>query len=129
MDNLRLNEIFALVDRKNRIDFKGKWSVGSATYLSEVRKELVEVEEEIAAGRLCYLEEELGDVLWDYLNVVRCLADEQVVDIARVFERMQVKFAERISGIENGESWGDIKARQKERLAEEYSQTISERNH
>ena len=115
-----LKDVLALVERKNRIDFKGKWSVGSKTYLGEIRKELAEVEEEIEAGRLCYLEEELGDVLWDYLNIVRCLADEQGVVVERVFERLRTKFEERISGMEDGESWADIKARQKARLAEEY---------
>ena len=115
-----LKDVLALVERKNRIDFKGKWSVGSKTYLGEIRKELAEVEEEIEAGRLCYLEEELGDVLWDYLNIVRCLADEQGVVVERVFERVRTKFEERISGMEDGESWADIKARQKARLAEEY---------
>lgn len=116
-----LKDILELVERKNRIDFKGKWSVGSKTYLGEIRTELAEVEEEIEAGRLCYLEEELGDVLWDYLNVLRCLADEEGVVIERVLDRMYAKFEERISGMENGESWAAIKVRQKAQLAEEYA--------
>lgn len=33
--------------------------------------------EEIPKDRLCYLEDELGDVLWDYLGIVLSLGKEK----------------------------------------------------
>lgn len=53
--------------------------------------------EEIPKSRQCYLEDELGDVLWDYLNILTALEKEQ--------------------GIESGKRWADIKAQQKAALA------------
>ena len=66
-------KLFEVVRKKGQIDQESNWSKGHATYLAEIKKELVEVEEEIGLGRICYLEDELGDVLWDYLNLLLCL--------------------------------------------------------
>lgn len=111
--------------RKNIFDQGNNWSNGSETYLSEIQKELVEVEEEIPKQRFCYLEDELADVLWDYLNIVLALEDEAGVDFNSVLERACRKYEERISGIENGQLWKEIKVRQKKVLESEQAMTVS----
>lgn len=65
-----------IAKRKTHFDVGNDWSNGSATYLAEIKKEVDEVIEEIPKSRLCYLEDELGDVLWDYLNILTALEKE-----------------------------------------------------
>lgn len=102
--------------RKAKIDESSDWCNGAETYLVEIRKELVEVEQELDSGRLCNLEYELGDVLWDYLNLLVALEKEQGINTESVFLRASKKYEQRVSGIENGLSWQEIKARQKQEL-------------
>ena len=108
-----------LVERKNAIDQTNSWSSGSETYLAEIVKEVTEVEEAISSQGIAHIEDELGDVLWDYLNLLRCLSTERNISIESVFERALRKYDERISGIENGVLWKDTKTKQKERLYKE----------
>ena len=108
------------VRRKYGIDQRGSWAEGSSTYLGEMKKELEEVKEEIDRNRLCYLEDELGDVLWDYLNLLVCLEGERGISLAGVARRAVAKYEERIAGIESGRSWSEVKEVQKARLAQEY---------
>ena len=110
-------KLMNLVERKRQIDLDNEWYEGACTYLSEMRKELVEVENELNSNLLSRLEDELGDVLWDYLNLLRCLADEKEISADAVFARAVRKYDERISGIEKGMSWSEIKAEQKQREA------------
>ena len=114
-----LSQLIKIVNRKNAIDQQNDWYGGSQTYLVEISKELDEVKVEIESGRQPYLEEELGDVLWDYLNLLTSLEKEGKVDLEKVFERAVIKYGERIDAIENGGTWAEIKAIQKERLAAE----------
>lgn len=102
--------------RKNRFDATNPWCNGSVTYFEEIRKELRELEDELPGGRRPMVEEELGDVLWDYLNILLCLEGEGRVGASNVLERAAAKYGERISGIESGLKWKDIKERQKLRL-------------
>ena len=114
-------KLLEIVKEKNIIDQGCSWSNGSSTYFSEIKLELDEVAEEIKSGRQCYLEDELGDVLWDYLNLLICLEHEGKASVSKVFERSLNKYRERVDGISRGESWLDIKQRQKKRLADEQS--------
>ena len=111
------SKLMGLVERKRQIDMDNDWYAGAATYLSEMRRELVEVEEELTSEVLWRLEDELGDVLWDYLNFVQCLADERAISLDAILTRAARKYDERISGIEKGMSWSEIKAQQKLREA------------
>jgi NTP pyrophosphatase (non-canonical NTP hydrolase) len=120
IDPNKLTALMEIVIEKNRVDQLGDWSNGSSTYFNALKQELDEVADEVASGRRCYLEDELGDVLWDYLNFLLCLEKEEKINFDRVFERVIDKFKERVEGITHGESWDDIKARQKLRLAQEY---------
>ena len=121
MTTENIAKLLEIVKQKNIIDQDSNWSNGSSTYFNEIKLELDEVAEEIQSGRQCYLEDELGDVLWDYLNFLVCLENEGKASLSKVFERSLNKYKERVDGISQGESWSDIKQRQKKRLAEEQS--------
>jgi NTP pyrophosphatase (non-canonical NTP hydrolase) len=116
--------LLSIAKRKSEIDKLSDWSNGSETYLSEIKNEIDEVIEELPKNRVCYLEDELGDVLWDYLNILINLEKESGVNVESILNRACKKFEERISGIENGELWKEIKSKQKEVL--EHEQALSE---
>lgn len=120
-----LNTLLTLARRKSDIDKNNHWYQGPGTYLSAMKTEIDEVTEEIERSRRCYLEDELGDVLWNYLNVLTSLEKESGICPQNVLARACKKYEERISGIESGEAWSEIKQRQKRLLAVEYS----DRNH
>lgn len=110
-------ELKKLVKRKKRLDAGSSWSEGSSTYVNELKKEVDEVIEEIPQNRLDYLEDELCDVLWDYMNLISCLEEEQGVSLERVIERAVSKYTERLDAIDEGMPWKEIKEIQKKRMA------------
>lgn len=126
MKGTEFEQLFAIAQRKHLFDQTNSWAQGSTTYFDALKNEITEVEEELTEGRRVHLEEELGDVLWDYLNLLLCLDEEQQISIADVLNRTIEKFDERVTGIEQGESWASVKARQKERLAALISSETSE---
>ena len=113
-------KIVNIARRKNLFDQTNPWSNGSSTYIEEIQKEIQEVAEEIPLDRKPYLEDELGDVLWDYLNLVLALEKEKGIKLEDVLERATLKYEERISGIENGIPWKETKEKQKIALKKEY---------
>lgn len=115
----KLNEIAKVKVNK---DLKGTWSEGSITYLNGMYDELEEVTEELNSGRQCYLEDELGDVIWDYLCMIQHLELEKKVLVSKVFDRVVKKYSERVITLEEGETWGDVKARQKIKLQGEFNE-------
>lgn len=114
--------LFNIARRKKEYDVDNSWAEGSQTYLNEIRKELIEVEEELTEERNCYLEDELGDVLWDYLNILLMLEKERNIKTASVLSRACKKYEARISAIERGQSWDSIKETQKKELAREHEE-------
>jgi len=116
-----LGALLDIARRKSKLDENNNWSNGPTTYLSEIKGEVDEVIEELPKNRVCFLEDELGDVLWDYCNILVALEKESGVDTTSVLNRACKKYEERISGIENGERWSDIKLRQKAVLEQEQS--------
>ncbi|EGQ7944602.1 nucleotide pyrophosphohydrolase [Vibrio cholerae] len=116
-----LDKLFEIAKRKSEFDKSNSWYLGSSTYLAEIKKEVDEVVEEIPKNRLCYLEDELGDVLWDYLNAILSLEKETGVKIESVVQRACRKYEERVSAIENGISWDEVKLKQKKELEQEQS--------
>ena len=118
------DDLLAIAKRKLNFDQNNLFSNGSTTYLAEMKKEIDEVLEEISQSRNCYLEEELGDVLWDYLNVLAAMEKETGINPQAVLARACKKYDERVSGIEVGEFWENIKERQKLRLAAEQKDYI-----
>lgn len=113
-------KLLEIAVRKVKFDITNSWYNGSETYLSEIKNEVEEVIEEIPKQRNCYLEEELGDVLWDYLSILLALEKESGINISPVLSRACTKYEERISGIESGQLWADIESKQKASLAAEY---------
>lgn len=109
--------------RKNHFDQTNPWAEGSSTYLREIQKEIQEVAEEIEQDRQPYLEDELGDVLWDYLNLVLSLEKEKGIKLEDVLERAARKYEERVSGIENGILWKETKEKQKAALKQEQKES------
>lgn len=71
-----VDKIFGLVIKKHSIDKTRTWSKGSQTYFEELSKELQEVHEELKKGTGPHLEDELGDVLWDFCCLLENLEQE-----------------------------------------------------
>lgn len=115
MNGQQFERLLEIAQRKNKIDQHSDWSNGSSTYFEELFNELEEVRAELDSNNVEFLEEELGDVLWDYLNLLLHLDQERRISIDTILTRTIEKFHERVSGIENGESWQAIKAKQKSR--------------
>lgn len=113
------SKLLMLITKKNTIDKANTWSEGSSTYFLELKKEIEEVREELDGGRQCYLEDELGDVLWDYLNLLGNLENEGKISFSSVFQRAYQKYEERLTTITEGGTWDAIKEIQKARLAKE----------
>lgn len=85
-------KLLEIARRKSAFDQTNTWYSGSETYLSELRAEIDEVVEEIPKNRTCYLEDELGDVLWDYLNTVLALEKESGITVESVLIRAFHKY-------------------------------------
>jgi NTP pyrophosphatase (non-canonical NTP hydrolase) len=119
MNSEYISKLFALVGSKIELDEKANWSEGSTTYFQELKKEIDEVSDELDSNRQCYLEDELGDVFWDYLNLLQNLEAEGKILTEKVFERASKKYEERLTAISSGSSWSSIKAKQKLELETE----------
>ncbi len=120
------SSLFDIARRKAKFDNTNTWYKGSETYFDALYQELEEVGEEITQTRLCYLEDELGDVLWNYLNLLMALEKEQGIDPTSVLSRAVNKYQQRVATIENNGSWADVKAEQKRKLQQEYLGAINE---
>ena len=120
------SSLFDIARRKAKYDNTNTWYKGSETYFDALYQELEEVGEEITQTRLCYLEDELGDVLWNYLNLLIALEKEQGIDPTSVLSRAVNKYQQRVATIENNGSWAEVKAEQKLRLQQEFLGAINE---
>ncbi|MCP4326055.1 MAG: nucleotide pyrophosphohydrolase [Alteromonadales bacterium] len=125
MENL--SQLIEIVSKKVARDQKGTWSQGSITYYQAMFAELVEVKEEMLSNRQCYLEDELGDILWVYMCMLKHLEVEGAISMDNILTRAVDKYTERVNGINNGLSWEDIKETQKKVLALE-QQAILEKS-
>lgn len=91
------------------------------TYIDGIQDELREVQEEMKENNSVYLEDELGDIFWDYLNLLYCLEEKWLIKKEQVFRRCENKFSERTKGLGEWLSWEEIKSKQKERLLAEHT--------
>ncbi|PMH46003.1 hypothetical protein BCU68_09435 [Vibrio sp. 10N.286.49.B3] len=105
---------------KAQRDLQGDWYKGAETYLNGLVEEVEEVKEEIHSNRQCYLEDELGDLLWDIACTLEHLDLSGHIDKSRVMERAVKKYKERVTEREEGETWGTVKDRQKKELEIEH---------
>lgn len=94
-------------------------------YFDLMKDEIDEAEKEFRKDNTIYLEDELGDILWDYLNLLHCLEEEWYISKEKVFERCLEKYTQRTRGIQNWISWDEIKHQQKQKLADEHSKKYS----
>ena len=121
MDEIK--ELIKIARRKLEIDkskaITERWSKGSETYFEEIQKEIQEARMENKENNYVKLEDELGDVMWDYVNLLVNLEYEQKINLNNVFKRAITKYEERITGIENGLPWNEIKKKQKEQIEKE----------
>ena len=111
-----ITQLLQLVKQKQTVDQQSEWCKGSSTYLEGIPEELEEVKAEIISGKQPHLEDELGDVLWDYLNALVNLEAEGKINIDNIPKRALKKYGERVNGILEGKNWNDIKKKQKEEL-------------
>ncbi len=107
----------------NYID-NGDWN-SHKIYIKEMAWELKEASNEIKEKNSVYLEDELWDVFWTYINLLDRLENEWYINSKNVFNRSYKKFEDRVSGMETGSTWQEIKAIQKERLKQEHDNTYN----
>jgi NTP pyrophosphatase (non-canonical NTP hydrolase) len=96
-----------------------KWS---GTYFSHLVEEVAEANWENKWQNKVYLEDELGDVFWDYMCLLQSLkAEGKICGVDEVLERSYNKFVERVWI--DGKwmvPWDETKKIQKKKLKEEH---------
>ncbi len=98
-------------------------------YLQGLRDELWEVEVEIKDNNLVYLEDELWDILRDYMNLLYILENEgKIRSRKNVFQRSFEKYWERVSDKEKWILRKETKDRQKRKLKKEYDNLYIDKN-
>ena len=90
-------------------------------YLDWVIEELEEAKAELRKNNSVHLEDELWDVLWDYLNLIFFLDKEWYIDHKNVFKRSLKKFSWRLNWIKSWITWWEIKKHQKAELKKEHN--------
>ncbi len=128
-DNI-LKQLMQVVDKKFNLHFQQcknwklpllkKW-IESDYYLDAIIDEIEEVRWELKHNNTIYLEDELWDILWDYLNLLYCLEKEGKANMTNVLKRSLKKYSQRTDGLEKWISWNDIKAWQKQELKKEHN--------
>ena len=119
-----LDMLLNLVKEKYEYE-KATWSERAThvPYIEDFQNEFEEVKEEITKHNTVFLEDELGDMLWDLLNTIYCLEQEgYITDHQNVFKRSYEKFRERIDDKYAGIERSETKARQKQRRLDEHNQ-------
>jgi len=96
-----------------------------------MREEIDEMEEELKENNCVHLEDELGDILWDYLSFINVLEKRNYISIAeKVFERIHKKYGERLKAVygkNTEDAWYEIKRKQKEELQQEHQEKHGEK--
>lgn len=132
-----LQELFRQVERKfiinratkDRDDNNGipreAWT-SHEIYLKGIFDEIEEAKKEIKANNHVYLEDELGDIMWVYMNILYFLEKEWLIgDKEACFERCLKKFKERNNWLEAWKVWDEIKQEQKQELLDEHNKKYS----
>lgn len=128
-DNI-LKQLMQVVDKKfklntqqcenDKLPLLKKWTE-SDFYLDAIIDEVEEVRWELKHNNTVFLEDELWDILWDYLNLLYCLEYEWKADMTKVLERALKKYKERADWLEQWVSWDEIKSWQKQELLKEHN--------
>ena len=102
------------------------WYKWSKTYWKYLKKEISEAEAEINTNKV-YLEDELGDVLWDYLCLLNSLKSEwKITSVEKVIDRALTKFSWRINEVtwDYNWDWEEIKKTQKIQIEKELKNNL-----
>jgi len=122
-----LQELLRLAERNNNKNiFIRKTS--ALKYFEYLPWEIEEAKRELRKNNNIYLEDELWDILWVYLNLLNKLEDENFIENKqKVLKRAIKKFWERTKNIsqnnleERKKYWDNIKKKQKQELLEEHN--------
>ena len=97
-------------------------------YFKEIINEIGETKEEFKNSNVVYLEDECGDVFYDYIMILKLLErDGYIRSMENVFEHSLQKFSERYEMFkykteeEQQKYWNEIKKKQKIKLTEEHN--------
>lgn len=120
---------------KKRIDYfhdtenVKNWYQGSNTYFDGILKETAEAQIENKVRNHIYLEDELGDIFWNFCCLLSSLEREHKISSrGAVFARAYQKFSERIGEDgRGGHNWEAIKIQQKNRRTKEHNQFYEEK--
>jgi len=104
--------------QKSESDDKHILRTSHIPYLKWIFDEIQEVNNEIKKNNAVYLEDELWDVFYDYINLLYLLEkDWYIFSIESVLDRIRKKFSERVW---NPEQRHIIKQKQKKEMQEEH---------
>ncbi len=120
-----LERLLQLAKRKHAIDQQTGWGERGLTYLNDIKSEVDEVLDERPKHRRCYLEDELADVIWNYVNVLTAFEYNGEIEIDSLLKRACEKYQQRVDGIESGMKWQQVKALQQQQLANEFQQQLA----
>ena len=130
LDTETINKIIEVIQRKHKINLSQiekypqveyyKPYVKSECYFDELAWEIEEVKKENKFNNAVHLEDELWDMLWDYMNLLYFLGQEWKIDTVNVTKRCYKKYLERIEALENNISWDTTKKKQKDDLKQEH---------
>lgn len=96
--------------------------VYSKIYFQWIIDEVEEALEQNRENNSVYLEDELSDILWDFLNLIYFLEKEEKINLESVFKRCLQKYSQRTAGLKKGVSWDNIKTIQKQQLIQEHKE-------
>lgn len=122
MKKIDLEKLINLVREKYIID-QNEWHAKEPWfYLWELESEIKEVKEELRENNSIYLEDELWDILRDYLNFLAKLEKSWYIDnIENVINHSSEKFHQRIDWKRNWILWNEVKGKQKEELKKRHN--------
>ena len=99
-------------------------SWNSQKYFEELILEISEAKIENKKNNSVYLEDELWDILWDYLNLLEVLEMEKKINLENVFSRAYKKYSTRVNWKIEWKLWSDIKIKQKEENKKEFEEML-----
>jgi len=129
-------KVLKLADYSISKNFFAKREGAAIKYLKEAKDEINEAVLECKDKNAVYLEDELGDIFWDYLQAIKILErDGQIRSVENVFKNCFEKYSERLEILETDEikswekkhgkekvppQWKEVKNKQKIRLKENH---------
>lgn len=115
LSDSRMNELEQWLQENNTV--LKNFYTWPETYAQGVIWEMQEAIDEIKQNNSVYLEDELGDVFWTYISLMKSLEKQWYIEsVENVFNRCDKKFGERIWYVRENTyewAWEEIKKKQK----------------